>query len=366
MKSDTIILLGDFNCDLLGIDSKTESEIHPKTRRLLTLFQLFDMQNIVNKPTRITPGSSTLIDLIVTTKQNLINRKGVLPLGLSDHSLIYATLNLKLKRPPPNVINVTNYKQFQADQFRADIIAAPFQVAQVFEEKGDVLWAWDKLFKNICDLHAPMKRVKIRSQSSPWINNEIRRKMNLRFKLFKRAVSTKDQEIYARYKKVRNEITSQIKIAKAQYFNDKLAEAKSATAYWNLIAEATNPVRRNRIGPLKREDGSLAVNDTEKANLINDFFANIGTRLGRANCYFPQQSDRTGSVPSVTDITVCEDTVWRRLKPIKPNKSAGPDDIPPKLLKLAEPAIVSPLTFWAIFLVELLRLYLAFVITFLA
>ena len=53
MKSDTIILLGDFNCDLLGIDSKTESEIHPKTRRLLTLFQLFDMQNIVNKPTRI-------------------------------------------------------------------------------------------------------------------------------------------------------------------------------------------------------------------------------------------------------------------------------------------------------------------------
>ena len=62
-----------------------------------------------------------------------------------------------------------------------------------------------------------MKRVKIRSQSSPWINNEIRRKMNLRFKLFKRAVSPRDQEIYARYKKVRNEITPQIRIAKAQY-----------------------------------------------------------------------------------------------------------------------------------------------------
>ena len=176
------------------------------------------------------------------------------------------------------------------------------------------------------------------------VNNDIRRKMNLRFKLFKRAVSTKDQEINARYKKVRNEITSEIRNAKARYFNEKLAEVKSAAAYWNLIAEATNPVKRNKIGPLKRQDGSLAVNDTEKANLVNDFFANIGTRLGRANSNLPQQSDRNDLVPSVTDITVCEDLVRRKLKAIKPNKSAGPDEIPPKLLKLAEPAIASPLT----------------------
>ena len=83
--------------------------------------------------------------------------------------------------------------------------------------------------------------------------------------------------------------------------------------------------------------GSLAVNDVEKANLINDFFANIGTGLGRANRNFLHLSDRVGrSVPSVTDITVCDDSVRRKLKAIKPNKSAGPDDI--------APLIVSPLT----------------------
>ena len=61
---------------------------------------------------------------------------------------------------------------------------------------------------------------------------------------------------------------------------------------------------------------------------------------------FPaQQSDRIDcSVPSVTDVIVCEDSVRRKLKAIKPNKSAGPDDIPPNLSKLPEPAIVSPLT----------------------
>ena len=55
----------------------------------------------------------------------------------------------------------------------------------------------------------------------------------------------------------------------------------------------------SRIEPLKGEDGSLAVNEVEKANL-NDFFANIGTRLGQAKNNFPQRSDRIGcSVPSV-------------------------------------------------------------------
>lgn len=47
--------------------------------------------------------------------------------------------------------------------------------------------------------------------------------MNLRYKLFKKAISTKNQEIYARYKKVRNEITSEIRNAKAQFFKEKLA-----------------------------------------------------------------------------------------------------------------------------------------------
>ena len=48
--------------------------------------------------------------------------------------------------------------------------------------------------------------------------------MILRFKLLNRAISTKDHEIYARYKKVRNEITSEIRNVKAQFFKEKLAE----------------------------------------------------------------------------------------------------------------------------------------------
>ena len=125
------------------------------------------------------------------------------------------------------MINVRNYKQFQVDQFWADITAAPFHIAWIFENKDNVLWAWNMLFKDICDLHARTKRVKIRSQSSPWTNNDIRRKMSLRVQLFKRAVSTEDQEIYARCKRVINEISPERRNARAQYFKEKVTEVCS-------------------------------------------------------------------------------------------------------------------------------------------
>jgi len=87
IKSDHIFLLGDFNCDLLSF-SEITPDVQNKARKLLHLFEQFDMHNIIDEPTRETPKTKTLIDLIVTTKPELINIKGVTPLGISDHSLI--------------------------------------------------------------------------------------------------------------------------------------------------------------------------------------------------------------------------------------------------------------------------------------
>lgn len=120
------------------------------------------------------------------------------------------------------------------------------------------------LFKGVCDNHAPYKDVKVRSQSAPWINNTIRLKINRRFKLFKKAVDSKNAEDWANYKILRNEITSDIRKAKAAYFQAKLDEVKTSGAYWNLLNNATKPKATKSIGPLKRENERLAVDDKEK------------------------------------------------------------------------------------------------------
>ena len=59
--------------------------------------------------------------------------------------------------------------------------------------------------------------------------------MNYRYKLFKSAVNTKDGTAWANYKKVRNEITGDLRRAKSRFFCEKINSAKSTAAYWKVL-----------------------------------------------------------------------------------------------------------------------------------
>ena len=106
MKRSNIILVGDFNFNLLPNAQDTSSSIW-KFRQLLNKFNL---KNVINKATRITDTSTTLIDLVICSDTSKISHQGVCDLGISDHHLIYAVVNLKRKRQKPTLKTVYDYK----------------------------------------------------------------------------------------------------------------------------------------------------------------------------------------------------------------------------------------------------------------
>ena len=230
---------------------------------------MFNIENVTKTATRITLTSRILIDLIVTTRKDSVGINGVFPLGISDHNLMYAALRLKNKRPSRKFITTRNYKRLGEERFRNDIETAPFHVASVFDDEDDVLWACQHLLNSRCYEHAPLKQVKIRSISAPWISNAIRYKMNKGYKLFKAAVASKCPKLWQEYRQARNEVTRALRQAKASYFSEIFQEVKKTSAYWNLLNKATNLTTRRCIGPLKRVDGSLALAENEKACLMN-------------------------------------------------------------------------------------------------
>ena len=310
------------------------------------------MQNIVQEPTRETPSSSMLIDLIVTTRKDLVSLVGTYPLGISDHNLIYSTIKLKNKRPPPRIIRKRQYRNFDENKFKEDIRAAPFHIASIFDDLDDQLWVWQQpgqqLYTGICDEHAPWKQVKVKAPSAPWITNDIRLAMNRRYKLFKASVTSKSTKLWSDYKKVRNKVTSDLRRAKALYFSKMFNEVKSSSAYWKLLKNATISRVRKPIGPLRKPDGALVLTDNEKAGLMNSFFATIGKDIAAELPTPPvgalrgnNGSDTGEKLPtSLSHIAISYRRLCVKVKAPKGNKSPGPDNLSPKLIELAGDNIV--------------------------
>ena len=77
---------------------------------------------------------------------------------------------------------------------------------------------------------------------------------------------------------------------------------------------------------------------------MNAFFATVGIEIsGNPSCTRRAVSNDGSPVQTISSCSIPEESISRKIKALKPNKAAEPDGITPKLLRLAEPAIVSPL-----------------------
>ena len=156
-----VIYIGDLNCDLLHpVDNGKQG------RNLLDICDLYDLHNLINEPTKVSSTKESCLDAILTNVPSLVLKSATVYIGLSDHMLIYTILNKKLMKPKARFIKERFFKGFNEIEFNKDLQIFPFHVAYVFNEIDDIYWAWERLYNNVLDDHAPIKCKK--SQGKLW------------------------------------------------------------------------------------------------------------------------------------------------------------------------------------------------------
>ncbi len=108
-KRRNIIIVGDFNSDLNR--KRGENEGCSPREELLNVLNSFNLRNVITEPTIIAENSETLIDLCIVNDVQKVNLSGVLHLGISDHSLIYASYKIKKAKKPPTIRAVKTSKE---------------------------------------------------------------------------------------------------------------------------------------------------------------------------------------------------------------------------------------------------------------
>ena len=155
----------------------------------------------------------------------------------------------------------------------------PWSVCTIFDDSDDCYWAWNKIYGDICDHHTSLREVKLRSISLPWISLQIRHKMNLRYKLYLNAKRSDDEVLWSNYRKIRNEITQEVRMAKSNYYKNLFDEVNSMSVYWKLIKKETESRTRNNIIGIRNNNGAVVINNKEKAEILNEHFATVGEKV---------------------------------------------------------------------------------------
>ena len=117
------------------------------------------------------------------------------------------------------------------------------------------------------------------------------------------------------------------------------SEAKTnPKAFWNYVKGKTKT--RTGIADLKREDGSKTKTDSEKAELLNQFFKSVLTTEDSGPLPDPPEYNFT---EVLEDLEVTEEVVRKHLAKLHTGKAAGPDGLPPLILAKAAVQLAKPL-----------------------
>ena len=135
---------------------------------------------------------------------------------------------------------------------------------------------WDKLFLDIANKHAPVKRLRVKGTKLPWMTAQLSEAMHECDFFHKRAVRTNSARYWNLYKKTRNSMNAEVRKCKSEYYSLLINENKhNHSALWKTLNEVTLPKQGGSISCIE-SDGVVLSDDKSIATSLNDYFVSIG------------------------------------------------------------------------------------------
>ena len=339
--SNNVILMGDFNCNML-----TENSF---SKKVTEVCNTMTMTQVIEHPTRITPYSETLIDLIMHSNSIPVASSGVQTVGFSDHSLVYIVIKSKMSSSIPSISTFRSFRSFDENEFKEDLRNINWAE---FENYSSVEELWEKfknLFNELSDKHAPYVTVRRKERGVPWITDEYIQLARDRDYFRKKFNQTKENQYWEKYKFYRNKANNLNKCLKTNYYKSKLIKCgNDISKNWSIL--------KNLLPSKKKESTSYKLSIKEQhvtdqkdiAEILNKTFNDVCDTLSKDLPPNIDSVESMGTLPEIalkfkfTEIT--EEFVMRELQNLDVKKAVGVDGLDMRLLKIAAEYISRPLT----------------------
>ena len=219
---------------------------------------------------------------------------------------------------------------------------------EIFLNEGNVNIddMWKRFHKKLTELdkYVPILKIKNKKKTEIPLDKETLKAVKEKNRLSKKFIRTKKQEDRNKYNRARNKVTKLVRKSRKLYERNLAKEAKTnPKKIWKYINSKSKS--RTGIGDLCRDPldnkSEKTEDDGEKANILADFFSSV------------YSTEKDSTIPELakkqvetewTQIQIKVEEVEQILSNLKPDKSPGPDNLSPRLLKEMAKEIAIPLT----------------------
>ncbi|XP_065658504.1 uncharacterized protein LOC136083020 [Hydra vulgaris] len=273
---------GDFNIDLINHASNNNVN-----NFINTLLQ-YNLIPSINKPTRVTNNSSTLLDNIITN--NHLNNSlytGIIKTDLSDHFPTFLVTNNILFnsilsqsiifRRQINENSVKKFHNLLKDNVDWNLVL----------QSHDVNNAYDLFLNQFCKLYDkafPEKKITVKTKTvlTPWMSNGLLKSSKRKQKLYDKYLKKKTYKNEMTYKNYKNIFEKIKRNSKKLYYAKLLSQATGNTKKtWSVIKEilGKNIYARNILPKKITIDKNTIYDKSIIAEKLNSFFTNTGPNL---------------------------------------------------------------------------------------
>ena len=271
-------LLGDWNVNLLNYDC------HVPTTNVIDMFYSHGFMPLINRPTRISEHSATIIDNIFTNNHtDLLNSyHGILISDISDHFPIFHINKNICDITQELIIVKRSYSDQNKDAFLQQLSNTNWNCLYNVGNVQEAFSTFHETLYNLYDQNFPKRKIKIKHNNyKPWLSESLRicikRKNHLYYKSIKHRTAY-NELMYSMY---RNKLKKILMKSEKDYYS-KMLEANKGNMKktWSILKQIINKKKYNKLQTeFKLSDDTITSNKSLISEKFNDFFINIGPTL---------------------------------------------------------------------------------------
>jgi|GEM_PF-2076559 len=318
-------IIGDLNIDQLKKDNNFVT--------LNSIIVQNNLSQLIQKATRVTEKSSSLIDLIITNTPQNVACSGIIPSAIADHDIVYAVRKCTRINDTTKIIKIRQFSKVNKSELCERVKTAPWWILSYCTTVESAFATLNFVLTFILQTMIPEKSVRVKNTKPSWMTDDYINMCNLRDKYSKSFKSSKNPEKWKEYRHIRNKLNRQKDSLKADCIEKSVSESsnQSKVSWKNFNIECGRLKSKTFIKEL-HVNNTTVTNEHDIANVLCLSF--LIPKYNQFANYTHNNTFMRTIVKQTTDIEITCEEVERAISESSSNKPPGIDGIPAQFLKI--------------------------------